>query len=189
MYIIKNNLEHTIEIKKSKFICNLIKINSIDEIDNYLNDIREKYKGSKHNCYAYILNNHKKASDDKEPSGTAGIPMLNILEQKKLDNILVIVTRYFGGIKLGTGGLFKAYTTVLKETIELADIDEKKEIYIYEIKLDYEKIKKIDYILNNCQIISKNFDNEIIYKISTDENINEILINNNIDIITFQKTY
>ena len=110
MYSIKENIENTIEIKKSKFITKLYKVNNINEVNEILKEINEKYSDSTHICYAYILENTEKCSDDGEPSGTAGIPILNILKKKNLVNVLAIVIRYFGGIKLGAGGLTRAYT-------------------------------------------------------------------------------
>ena len=102
MFTIKN-IENTITINKSKFITNLISVNNIDEINYNLNIIKNKYKDATHNCYAYIINNNKRFSDDNEPSGTAGLPILDCLEKNNLNYVLCIVTRYFGGIKLGAG--------------------------------------------------------------------------------------
>ena len=182
MYTIKNNVNHEIEIKKSRFICNLIKINSIEDINYYLEKIKEEHKFSKHNCYAYILGNNMKASDDKEPSGTAGRPMLNLLEVNKLNNVLAVVTRYFGGIKLGASGLLRAYVTVLKETIDEATIIEIKKEYQYKIALNYKDIKFIEASYND-KIISKEFTDDIIYIIKTDEEIDDILNSKNIKIL------
>ena len=182
MYTIKDNISHEIEIKKSRFICNLIKINNLDEVDYYLEKIKEEHKFSKHNCYAYILGNNKKASDDKEPSGTAGRPMLNLLEVNELDHVLAITTRYFGGIKLGVGGLLRAYVTVLKEAIDEANIIEIKKQYKYKIKLDYKDIKFIENSFND-NITKKDFNDDIIYEIVTFDEIDEILNGKNIKII------
>ena len=98
MYSIKKSLENTIMIKKSKFITKLIKINNIEEVNNYLNEIKKEYNDSTHICYAYIVNGKEKCNDDGEPSGTAGRPILNIFKKNNLTNILAIVIRYFGGI-------------------------------------------------------------------------------------------
>lgn len=189
MYTIKNNIVHEIEIKKSRFICNLIKINDIKEVNNYLNQIKEEHKFSKHNCYAYIIGNNKKASDDKEPSGTAGVPMLNLLDINELTNVLAVVTRYFGGIKLGTGGLFKAYTTVLKEAIDKAEKEPLVLKYKYKIEFDYNKTKTIDYILKDTNIINKDFNDLVSYEFVEINDIDEILKNNDIKIITKEETY
>ena len=104
MKTIKNNLSNEIIIKNSRFICLLIKINNID-ISDILNNIKLSYPKATHYCYGFIYNNYKKSSDDGEPTGTAGNSILFVLEKNNLNNILCVVIRYFGGIKLGAGGL------------------------------------------------------------------------------------
>ena len=99
MKTIKNNIQNEIIIKNSKFICYLYKIKDINEINSILHNIKEEHINATHHCYAYILNNTQKSSDDGEPTGTAGIPILKVLEKNNLSNILAIVVRYFGGIK------------------------------------------------------------------------------------------
>lgn len=99
----------TIEIKKSKFISYYYDISEIDEIKNILNDIKDKNKKARHIVYAYKFKNTAGKSDDKEPSGTAGLPLYNLLEMNNLNNKLIVVVRYFGGIKLGAGPLMRAY--------------------------------------------------------------------------------
>ena len=110
MYSIKETTKNTIEIKKSKFITILYRINNVEEVNTILYKVSSKYSDATHVCYAYILNNIEKCSDNGEPSGTAGLPILNVLKKKNLTNILAIVIRYFGGIKLGAGGLVRAYS-------------------------------------------------------------------------------
>lgn len=101
--------EVTIEIKKSKFIGLCYEISSEDEAKKIIEDLKKEYKKARHIPYAYKVNNTAKKTDDKEPSNTAGLPIYNILERKNLNNHLVAVVRYFGGIKLGAGGLLRAY--------------------------------------------------------------------------------
>ena len=119
---IKENVQTEIVVKKSKFICNLIKIESQEEAEDYIRKIKKKYYDARHNCVAYrVIENEQvveKSSDDGEPSGTAGGPMLNILQKNNLGNILVVVTRYFGGILLGTGGLVRAYSDATLDAID-----------------------------------------------------------------------
>ena len=128
MKTINENITEQIVEKKSKFICNLIYVNSIEEVEENLQKIRKKYYDAKHNCFAFRLQNKngivEKSSDDGEPSGTAGAPMLNLLSKNELVNCLAVVTRYFGGILLGTGGLVRAYSEVTKKAIESANIVE-----------------------------------------------------------------
>ena len=100
-----------IKIKKSRFIGYYYNVIDKNEVDNILNDLRKEHKKATHLPYAFKIDNKVKKSDDKEPSNTAGTPILNIIEKKKLDNCLIVVVRYFGGIKLGAGGLIRAYST------------------------------------------------------------------------------
>ena len=118
MQVIKENVSYQEEIKHSKFITLLYKVNNIDDVNYYLKKVREDYKGATHYCYAFNLLNTSGYSDDKEPKNTAGRPMLFILTSNNIINILVISVRYFGGIKLGTGGLLKAYTNGLLESLK-----------------------------------------------------------------------
>lgn len=163
MYSIKNNVKNISIIKKSKFITELYKVNNISEINNILNDLITKYKDSTHICYAYIVNGLEKCSDDGEPSGTAGIPILNILKKNNLNNILAVVIRYFGGIKLGAGGLVRAYSNSVNDTLKLTNIIELTEGYLVELEFSYDKVKLVDYILNNKKIINKEYNDNITY--------------------------
>lgn len=170
MYSIKNNIENTIIIKKSKFITKLYRIDSIDSINTILNELKNQYKDSTHICYAYIIDNMERCSDDGEPSGTAGIPMLNILKKNNLCNILAVVIRYFGGIKLGAGGLTRAYSNSVNDTLKLTSIIELTYGYLIELEFNYDQLKLVDYILNNKNIISKEYHDNIIYKFYLNEN-------------------
>ena len=163
MYSIKESLENTIIIKKSKFITKLIKVNNIDEVNKYLEETKKEFKDSTHICYAYIVNGSEKCSDDGEPSGTAGLPILNILKKNNLTNVLAIVIRYFGGIKLGAGGLVRAYSNSVNDTLKLTDIIELEEGYLVELEFGYDQVKLIDYILNDENIINKEYNDNIVY--------------------------
>ncbi len=170
MLSIKNNVEDEIIINKSRFICLLIKINNIDNISKYLEDIKIKYKDANHYCYAYVFDNFKKCSDDKEPSGTAGVPMLNVLEKNNLNHILCVIVRYFGGIKLGAGGLVRAYSNSLSKALKKTEIKEIIEAIKVEILFTYDKTKIIDNLLKNIEI-KKTFDSNIKYEFTI--NIND----------------
>lgn len=169
MISIKNNTENIITIKKSKFITKLYRVNNINEINNILNEVKNKYKDSTHICYAYIINNMEKCFDDGEPSGTAGLPILNILKKNNLTNILAVVIRYFGGIKLGAGGLTRAYSNSISNTLKLTNIVELTEGYLIELEFSYDQVKLVDYMLNNKNIISKEYNDNIIYKFYLNE--------------------
>ena len=112
---------YTLEIKKSKFIAYYYEINDKDEVDSILNDLKKEHKKAKHIPYAYKIGNLIKKSDDKEPSNTAGTPIYNIIMQNELENVLICVVRYFGGIKLGAGLLTRSYLNSTKEVIKKVD--------------------------------------------------------------------
>ena len=149
--------------KKSKFIANLMYVESEEEVQNRIKKIKKKYYDARHNCFAYRIiegeNIVQRSSDDGEPSGTAGAPILNILEKNNMVNILVVVTRYFGGILLGTGGLVKAYSEATLKSIENNQIVERENGYEVRISSPYAYIKKIEYFLktNNIKILNKEF--------------------------------
>ena len=168
MKSIKEKITNEIIINKSKFITILEQINEIDEVQTKLKNIKKQYKDATHYCYAYIIQNHEKCSDDKEPSGTAGIPILNVLKQNNLTNILCIVIRYFGGIKLGTGGLIRAYNTSVSETLNKATITNLVKGYNITIEFPYENIKQINYLLKDYHI-KKVYQTNIIYNFDIEE--------------------
>ena len=110
MKTILNNYVSELEINKSRFITLLYKVDNIDLIKEKLDLVKDLYKDATHYCYAYIIDNNKKSSDDGEPGGTAGVPIMEVLLKNDLNYVLCVVVRYFGGIKLGAGGLVRAYT-------------------------------------------------------------------------------
>lgn len=164
MYSIKNNVDNTIIIKKSKFITKLYKINNLEEVSNIINDLNNQYKDSTHICYGYIINGLEKCYDDGEPGGTAGMPILNILKKNNLTNVLAVVIRYFGGIKLGAGGLVRAYSNSIIEALKLTNIIELTEGYLIELEFNYDQVKLVDYMLNDKKVIEKLYNDNIIYK-------------------------
>ena len=194
---IKETSSAEIVEKKSKFIANIFYVESIEDVENKLKEIRKKYYDAKHNCYAFRLDkdNISRFSDDGEPSGTAGSPMLNILEGRNLSNVLVIVTRYFGGILLGTGGLVRAYSDATIKAIENANIVSKVFGNVVNIEVEYKDLDNFKYYLKNenINIEDISYVEKIIIKIElTDEELkkinqlkNERKLNiNKIDIIT-----
>ena len=174
MFTIKN-VENTIIINKSKFITNIFSVDNLDEINTYLEQIKNKYKDATHHCYAYILDNTKRFNDDNEPSGTAGMPILDCLEKNNLNHILCIVTRYFGGIKLGAGGLVRAYSNSVSSALLNAVKMELINGYEVILKFSYNKIDEIDKILENYEIINKEFGNNVTYVVNVDLNTKEKL--------------
>lgn len=137
---IKDNGLFEEEIKKSRFICQIKRITTEEEGKAFITAIKKEHYKANHSCSAMIIGDKsqiKRSSDDGEPSGTAGIPMLSVLEKQGLTNLVVVVTRYFGGIKLGTGGLIRAYSGVTAAAIkELGIVDVKKQAGL-EVTLTY----------------------------------------------------
>lgn len=168
MFSIKN-VENMIVINKSKFITNLICVDNKEEVLNALSDIKNKYKDATHHCYAYIIDNIKRFSDDNEPNGTAGMPILECLEKNNLNHVLCVVTRYFGGTKLGAGNLLRAYSNSV--SIALNKTDKVRLINGYKIKLefDYNNIRDIEKLIKDYEVIDKIFDKTIIYYVLVDE--------------------
>lgn len=153
---VESNEEADITEKKSKFIANIFYITSEEEAEEKIRQIKRKHNTARHHCYAYrIIRENEiinKSSDDGEPSGTAGMSMLNILEKNNFINILVIVTRYFGGILLGTGGLVKAYSEVTQKVIEKSKIVIEEEGIELEIELNYKDLENFKYYCNKNNI-------------------------------------
>ena len=109
---------YTLEIKKSKFIAYYYEVETTKEVEELLEQLKKEHKKARHIPYAYKIDNYMKKSDDKEPSGTSGMPILNIIEKNNLNHTLIAIVRYFGGIKLGAGSLIRAYENAAKEVIK-----------------------------------------------------------------------
>lgn len=155
---IDENVQIMAEIveKKSKFIANIFYIDNLDEAEEKIKAVKKKYYDAKHNCVAYrVIDNEKlveRSSDDGEPSGTAGAPMLSILQKNNLCNILVIVTRYFGGILLGTGGLVSCYSQATIDALNKAPKILKTLGQEVQVEIDYPNFEIFKYYCKNAQI-------------------------------------
>ena len=148
--VIKISGTGEIEEKKSRFIANLKPVSSEEEALSFIESTKKKYWDARHNCYAYILGEQAglmRYSDDGEPSGTAGKPMLDVLLALKLRNLVVVVTRYFGGTLLGTGGLVRAYTQALQAGLKNCEIRTMRYGTLLHIRTDYNGIGKLQYLL------------------------------------------
>lgn len=125
----------------------------------FLEEMRKKYWNATHNCFAYVIGEHRevvRAGDDGEPSGTAGRPMLDVLLGEELYNTAVVVTRYFGGTLLGTGGLVRAYSKAVQEGLRCSKVIEKRHGFVLEIDTDYNGIGKIQYLLGQRNLTTLN---------------------------------
>lgn len=188
--------------KKSKFIASLIPVESKTQAEELILQFKKKYYDARHNCIAYrLLENEKlleRASDDGEPSGTAGSPMLTILQKNNLCNILVVVTRYFGGILLGTGGLVRAYSEATTEAIKHSEKILKVLGIEMQVKVQYSEYEKFKYYCHKNEINIENtvFGDIIVCNITLEQNIKTKLISDfetkkiNIENLTeFDKKY
>lgn len=184
MLSISENCHNEIIINKSKFITYLIKVNDEESAKLELDKLKNMYRDATHHCYAYIIGNVKRFNDDGEPSGTAGIPILSVLESNNLNNILCVVIRYFGGVKLGAGGLVRAYLKSVTTCLNEASIVKLVEGIKVLIEFNYDQTNKIDYLLKDSLIINKEFNEFTNYTfiISNEEYskiYNELKINTN----------
>ena len=169
MYTISNNVINELLIKNSKFITIICNFNDIGEYDKIMNEIKNEYSDATHYCYAYITMEQKKASDDGEPTGTAGIPILKVLDNNNLVNVLAVVIRYFGGIKLGANGLIRAYTKSISEALKKANVKKLINGFNVNITFNYDKINEIDYLLKDVKINEKIFNDLVTYNIDIEK--------------------
>ena len=170
--IIEKSIGEIIE-KKSRFISEVYHIENKEQAEAYIRQTKKKYHDAKHHCYAYTLLDLEtnqiitKCTDDGEPSGTAGAPILHLLTSNNLVNVLAIVTRYFGGTLLGTGGLVKAYTQATQTAINSANIKNAEKGYFMHVEMGYEMSEMFKYFCkkNDINIINIEYSNKIAYDI------------------------
>ena len=172
MKTIKNPVQCEIVIKKSQFICSLFPTNTKAESKEIILKLNKQYSDATHNCTAYIVNDGEGFDDDGEPGGTAGKPMINVLRKNEIHNVTAVVTRYFGGIKLGAGGLVRAYSKSVMEAIGQAEILEIEEYDVFEIIFEYSDIKIADTEVrnNNLEVIAKDYTDKVIYNVVSKDN-------------------
>ncbi len=179
---IKQETSAEISEKKSKFIANIIPVESREEAEAVIKKIKKMYHDARHNCSAYrVIEENlviEKSSDDGEPSGTAGAPMLSILQKNNLCNVVIIVTRYFGGILLGTGGLVRAYSEVTAKAIDNVEVIKKVIGLQMEITIDYSEYEKFKYYCQKHKINIENIEYEenIVCNITLEESKKEKLL-------------
>jgi len=150
---IRENGIHEIEIKKSRFICHLKRVESEEEAQAFIEEIKKEHWKATHNCSAYTIGMNddiQRAHDDGEPSGTAGVPMLEIFLKRELKNIAAVVTRYFGGIKLGAGGLIRAYGGAVNEAVDQIGIVERQLQRLIDVTVTYSQSGKVENSLREA---------------------------------------
>lgn len=167
------DITHTIEIKKSKFITYLHRTNDEQEAKDFLKQIKKQHPQARHYCTAMIIGNIVRSNDDGEPSQTAGHPMLDVLLHHEMEDIFVVVVRYFGGIKLGTGGLVRAYSSSVKEALDLATLSQIQILDEYTITFGYDLIGKLDsyFRSHNIEITEKEYNETVTYQYLSDQDI------------------
>ncbi len=155
---VKQPGENEINIQKSRFIAHVKRAESESEAQEFIQMIKKKHWDATHNCSAYLIGEHdqiQKANDDGEPSGTAGVPILEVLKKRKLKDTAVVVTRYFGGIKLGAGGLIRAYGKAASEGLDAVGIVERRLAQIVHVKIDYTWLGKLEKELRASEFTIK----------------------------------
>ncbi|WP_294891683.1 YigZ family protein [uncultured Lactobacillus sp.] len=160
---IKENGNHELIIKKSRFIATVIRTLTVKEAEKAINAVTQKYSDATHNTFAYTIglnDEHVKASDNGEPSGTAGVPELKALQLMNLKNVTVVVTRYFGGIKLGAGGLIRAYSNSVTKAVEAIGVVKRVQQQGLKFQVDYKKFDETQHYLNQKKIFIDNINYE-----------------------------
>lgn len=168
MYRIKEDHMEELEIKKSKFICYLHKCFHEEDAKAFIQQIKKEHPNANHHCYAFIMgeqNETQRSNDDGEPSGTAGVPMLECLAHRELTDIVAVTVRYFGGIKLGAGGLIRAYSKSVAHALDCALLTKKQKMLQYNLTFSYDLIGKLDYFFRNenIEILEKDFQESVTY--------------------------
>lgn len=179
--VVKEGAEGIYEEKKSRFIAKVYKVENENEVSSYIEEARKKYWDARHNCYAYVIGNNNeitRCSDDGEPSGTAGKPILEVITRMGVHNCLIIVTRYFGGTLLGTGGLVRAYTdasvTALNNSLLATQVSGVRYIVI----TDYNGSGKIQYAMAsvNAEIADTEYTDKVTMKIVIEKEREKLLV-------------
>jgi uncharacterized YigZ family protein len=186
-YSVKNESEHTIVINKSKFITTLAPIDGYEDALEKIKIVSKKYSDATHNCYAFISNesaSEQRFSDDGEPQGTAGMPMLDVLKKRKVCKTLAIVTRYFGGVKLGANGLVSAYSSSVAQALDNAGLVKNEWADIAQITLGYGECKKAEEICSKAggQNVEINYDKDVTLTVALPSNTSKETLEKIIDL-------
>lgn len=183
MYRLKEDHMEELDIKKSRFLCYLHKSFCEEDAKAFVLKIKKEHPNATHHCYAFVIGEHneiQRSNDDGEPSGTAGVPMLECLMQNHMQDITAVVVRYFGGIKLGAGGLIRAYSKSVSHALQEASITKKENMKKYTLTFSYDLIGKLDHYfrIHNITVLDKCYDEQVTYtflvKDAIDEDISEI---------------
>lgn len=178
MYRLKEDHMEELEIKKSRFLCYLHKTFSEEDAKEYILKIKKEHPNARHHCYAFIIGEHneiQRSNDDGEPSGTAGVPMLECLTNRNMQDTLAVTVRYFGGIKLGAGGLIRAYSKSVANALDHAVLTQKEIMQEYTLSFSYDLVGKLDYYFRSHQIeiSDKQYGEEVCYTFLSKTNVND----------------
>lgn len=181
-YINSKNTNNEIVIKKSRFLTHIKRTVSEEEAKDFIDEIKKEHKAANHNCSAYIIGKSaliQKADDDGEPQGTAGVPILEVLKKEELYNVTVVVTRYFGGIKLGGGGLIRAYSQSASAAVVAAGKVIEVPVVPLTVSLDYTFTSKFEHFLGNTEasIVSTDYTDKVTYLIHVKEKGADDIVN------------
>lgn len=159
-----------IEIKKSRFICHLFRVTTEDEARAHIESVRKEHWNANHNCTAWIIGDqqaNQRSSDDGEPSGTAGMPMLEVLRRRELTDTLAIVTRYFGGVMLGAGGLIRAYGGSVTEALDTIGVVERVPLSVVQMVADYETAGRVENAIRakELELVDVAYDTDVTFEL------------------------
>lgn len=159
-----------IEIKKSRFICHLFRVTTEDEARKHIESVRKEHWNANHNCTAWIIGEqqaNQRSSDDGEPSGTAGMPMLEVLRRRELTDTLAIVTRYFGGVMLGAGGLIRAYGGSVSEALDTIGVVERVPLSVVQMVADYETAGRVENTIRakDLDLVDVTYDTDVTFEL------------------------
>src|SRR5690625_1889670 len=160
-FTVKHSGEDQLIIQKSRFIGYVRRVETEEAAQKFINEIKKQHHDATHNCSAYIIGEHnqiQKANDDGEPSGTAGIPILEVLKKQNLKDTAVVITRYFGGIKLGAGGLIRAYSSTTSKAIQTTGIVKRQLMQGISIIIDYPLLGKLENEIRQSEHILESID-------------------------------
>lgn len=158
---------HEFVVEKSRFISFACQVSTVEQANFFINDISKKHYDATHNCYAYVTEAGQKFSDDGEPQGTAGMPILNAIKGKGLQNVAVVVTRYFGGIKLGAGGLVRAYGKAASAVLDEAEKVMFRCCAVVEVMCDYSQVSAVESVCREGgKILGRDYGGEVVYNVA-----------------------
>lgn len=168
--MVAHNGTHEIEIRKSRFICHVFRVTSEQDARDHIEAVRKEHWSASHNCTAWIIGENQanqRSSDDGEPSGTAGMPMLEVLRRREITDTLAIVTRYFGGIMLGAGGLIRAYGSAVSETLDAIGVVERVPLSVVELVADYETAGRLENAIRTREsnLVNVGYDAQVTFEL------------------------